>query len=198
MRRAVHLNLAAILIALVQFLYPSSGHAQEMSSDLGLQTFDGNWWAKANLDERVGFLYALDDCLTYDAVPHLRFDDTWTNYEKRITSYYASPSANTTASVQQVFERFAKKPIAAKRTKQGERYGDEFWRAHNVHARRGFLEGYISCRTRYKNSVKWSKPVSYYLEKLDDIYNVDDRHGENALENVDSVASALEKLQDLR
>ena len=182
----------AALAILLQLLYPSAAYGQTK----GLQHFDGAWWASANSDERVGFLYALDDCLTYDEKPAMWFDDTWANYEKKISAYYASSSADRSASVEKVFERFGKTGAANRTMQQGERYGDEFWRAHSEIARRGFLEGYFSCRIRDKNAPKWSKPLDFYREKLNDLYNADDRNGENAPEYTGSVASALEKLKD--
>jgi hypothetical protein len=192
----LRLVLAVEFIPLILLLHPFHARGQEVGSTSGLQNFDGSWWTSTNSDERIGFLYALDDCLTYDVRPALWFDDTWTNYEQKITGYYASSSANRTTSVQHVLERFGKRPTATESAQGGERYGNEFWRAHSDLARRGFLEGYISCRSHYKNAPKWSKPLNYYLEKLNDMYNADDRHGENAPEYAGSVASALDKLRD--
>ncbi len=48
--------------------------------------------------------------------------------------------------------------------------------------RRGFLEGYMSCRAQYKHSPKWSKPIDHYFDSSTDMYNADDRHGESGLE----------------
>lgn len=158
--------------------------------------FGSTWWGNASPDERIGFLYALDDCLTYDEKPAMLFDDTWANYEKKISAYYASPSADQTASVQQVFKRFGKVQAANGIMRPTERYGDEFWRAHTDGVRRGFLEGYFSCRSG--SGARWTKTLDFYLERLNDLYNVDDRKGENAPEYTGSVASALEKLADHR
>ena len=162
----------------------------------GSQQFGGAWWSTVSHDERLGFLYALDDCLTYDRKPGLWFDDTWINYEKKVSAYYASSSADQTVSVNKVFEHFGKAPAAHGGIRQSERYGDEFWRAHSDTVRRGFLEGYFSCRSG--SASKWPKTLDFYLEHLNDLYNVDDRKGENAPEYTGSVASALEKLGDLR
>jgi len=169
---------------------------QTMHSGVVQQSFDGHWWEKAGSEERIGFLYALDDCLTYDFKPPLRFDDTWINYEQKISHYYASAPANRDATVESVFRGFGKEAEPLKKASVGERYGNEFWRAHSESARRGFIEGYVSCRTGDKHAPKWSRPVEYYLQRLDDMYNGDDRHGEKAPEYTGSVASALEKLRE--
>jgi len=171
------------------------GWSQNAGATNGLRSFDGNWWVRTNSDERLGFLYALDDCLTYDARPVSWFDDTWANYEQQISDYYRTPSHRTT-SVQGVFERFGAKGKPTKHVESGARYGDEFWRSHNDTSRSGFIEGYISCRIIYENAPRWSRPVNYYLGKVNDMYNADDKHGENAAEYEGSVASALEKLRD--
>jgi hypothetical protein len=191
----VRLALSMVAVLLIYILHPYGAFCEEKLPRSTLQSFDGNWWAKAASDERIGFLYALDDCLTYDVRPAWSFDDTWANYEEKITSYYA-PSTNRSATVQRVFESFGKRASTTQVAKRGERYGDEFWRAHNDLSRRGFLEGYISCRIHRANEPQWSKPINYYLEKLNDMYNADDRHGENAPEYTGSVASALDKLRD--
>ena len=159
-------------------------------------SFDGKWWQMAKADEQTGFLYALDDCLTFDRKPPLKFDDTWINYERKISSYYALSPSNRTTSVQHVFERFGGKEKSSKGLESMARYGSEFWRAHSAPARLGFIEGFISCRAKEPNPPKWSKPMDYYLQQLNDLYNVDDRHGEDSPEYAGSVASALEKNSD--
>jgi hypothetical protein len=160
------------------------------------RSLDGRWWQMAKADEQMGFLYALDDCLAFDRKPPLKFDATWINYQRKISSYYALSPSNLPTSVQHVFERFGGKAKSSKGPESMARYGDEFWRAHNELARRGFIEGFISCRAKEPNSPKWSKPMDYYLQQLDDLYNADDRHEEDAPEYTGSVASALEKNSD--
>jgi len=158
------------------------------------QAFDGRWWLSTNSMERLGYLYGLDDCLTYDAKPSLLFNDTWIDYEGRITAFYTAKATNLSLSVFTVYRRFGKSETGL--APKSARYGNEFWRAHSELARRGFLEGYLSCRSRYDKMPRWSKSVGYYLRSLDNMYNVDDRNGEKAPEYAGSVASALEKLKD--
>lgn len=155
--------------------------------------FDGNWWGNTSSGERTGFLYALDDCLTFDRKPALLFDQTWAHYEYELTRYFSSSAANRAKPVIEVFRQFGK-PATSK--DNGERYGGEFWRAHSDTARHGFVEGYFTCRADDSNVLKWSKPIDFYVQVLNDAYNVDDRKGENAVEYGGPIASVLERVKD--
>lgn len=197
-RCSCYLFAAFAFIVLAQILPASSALGQSDHAVQGQQGFDGSWWKKASPDERTGYLYALDDCLTFDAKPALGFDDSWFNYEQKITKYYDASPSNNMASVQSVFGRFGRRGALAREAHSKERYGDEFWRAHSEIARRGFIEGYISCRVQQVNAPKFSQPVTSYVQELDDLYNADDRHGENAAEYTGSIASALEKFTHLQ
>jgi len=186
----------ALAMVFVLFMLPLNCLSQDAVPKDGRPSFDGSWWQTAKADEKTGFLYALDDCLTFDRKPSLRFDDTWIHYEQRISSYYAFSLANRTISVQRVFERFGQSAESPKGSESKARYGDEFWRAHSELARRGFIEGFTSCRAKEPNPPKWSKPTDCYLHLLDDLYNADDLHGENAPEHTGSVANALKNVSD--
>jgi hypothetical protein len=185
-----------LIIALIQPLFACDVKAQGVATHHLHVRFDGYWWAIAEPMEKVGFLFALDDCLTDDAKPRLIFTDTWDNYVRKITDHYTSTPALRVTPVQQVFKRFGAKRTPTNSKALGERSGPEFWRSGPESARRGFLEGYISCRSQLPGSPKWSKPISDYLNQLNDLYNVDDRHGERASEYSGSVVSALVQLQD--
>lgn len=182
---------------LLGLLQAADAKGQSADRPKAVQEFDGRWWAGVSAEERVGFLYALDDCLTYDVKPAVWFDGTWAEYQRKITAFYSAAPGHRTTPVETVFTGLGKIPAKGKTSPAEERYGDEFWRAHPAPARRGFLEGYLSCRARAKSSVHWSKPLAYYLDKLDDVYNADDRHGEDVKEYPGSVASALMKLRDV-
>lgn len=170
--------------------------AQQVSNANIFKTFNGDWWIAATKDEKIGFLYALDDCLTSDASPKLVFSDTWDNYLKLISQSYAEAPSNNVETVEQLFKNFGKKQTAANSAKINDRYGNEFWRAHNDLARIGFIKGYLSCRMQIAHSPKWSNSFDYYLQKMNDLYNADDRNGLDAQEYTKSVASALETLKD--
>jgi hypothetical protein len=194
--RSKFISLTSLSIAIffgMQVFVTSVSLSQEVASTESQRSFDGYWWDRTSADERTGFMYALDECLAFDLTPAIWSDDTFAASAQKITAYYGSASENLSVPVQSVFKKLGatskvKKPVPA------ERYGNEFWRAHNDAARRGFLEGYISCRTEATHVRIWSRPISYYLGKLNDLYNADDRHGEDAPEFSGSVKSALEGL----
>ena len=190
------LFVAIVFVVSIQFPLQPSALGQDDVTVQEQQRFDGNWWKKSDSDERIGFLYALDDCLTFDTKPARGFDDSWINYERKISRFYDASSSQLTTPIQSVFENFGKGGALAQKAHAKGRYGDEFWRSHNEIARKGFIEGYLSCRVHQKNAPKWSQPVAAYVQKLDDLYNADDRHGEDAPEYTGSVASALEKTAD--
>jgi hypothetical protein len=184
-----------VILALSTFsLSSSTAFSQEVNVTLAKQSFDGVWWDGAQNDEKVGFLYALEDCLTSDAKLGLVFDGTWDRSIRQIDEYFRS-SASKTISVQDVFKRQGK-PRGSQPLEP--RYGDEFWRARNDGARRGFVEGYVSCRSSIDHVSRWPRSVDDYLKALDDMYNVDDRFGEKGPEFSGSVAEALQKLSDMK
>jgi hypothetical protein len=184
-----------VFIVCAQIFVPSKGASQELGPAISQRPiFNGHWWGQAASEERTGFLYALDECLAFDAFPTIWSDETFAVSEQKITKYYTSSSLNLSTSVQRVFEGLGKSS-QVKRPVSVERYGDEFWRSHNDVVRRGFLEGYISCRAQEQHARTWSKPIVYYLDKLNDMYNADDRHGEDAPEYTGSILSALEKVE---
>ena len=156
-------------------------------------TFDGTWWLKSSEDERSGFLSGLHDCLTYGPQSKGSFPDVWQNYPKRVTSYYVD--GDKSKSVMSVFEGFAA-PHRRKSRASENPYGDVFWRSHRDAARSGFVEGFINCKSATRSNIHWSKPTSYYLNRLNQLYNADDRLGENAKEYAGSIDSAMEQNAD--
>lgn len=196
LRLPLYFVFAVISIVALEIALQSYALGKDTDAMWEQKEFDGNWWMKADLDERIGFLYALDDCLTFDANPAIGFDDSWINYEKKISGYYDASSSRLSISIQSVFEDLGKRGPLVQVARSRERYGDEFWRANDEITRRGFVEGYLSCRTHQKGALKWSRSVAVYVQNLDDIYNADDRHGEDAPEYAGSIASALENIAD--
>ena len=155
--------------------------------------YDGNWWLAASADERLGFLYALDECLSYDAKPKLVFRDTWQHVDERLGAYFGV-GEHRSILVQAAFLQFGQKASSSPSMADGERYGDEFWRSHDDGTRIGYIEGFISCQHTVNPARRWTKPVSFYVGELNRLYNADDRLGEDAPEYDGSVASAMNKL----
>lgn len=153
--------------------------------------FDGNWWQQAEEGERTGFLYGLEDCYAIDNAQKMIFEDSWAEYRKRISSYYDTPAKRTTP-VAQVFRQLGRKQSSEEHAGMAaeQRYGSEFWRGNNDSARRGFLEAYISCPPHPKRQLSLTK-VDFYVQRLDDMYNAGDKHGEDAPSFAGPVADAL-------
>ena len=154
--------------------------------------FDGNWWQKADESERSGFLYGLEDCYAIDATPKMIFDDTWVNYRKSISAFYDLPTKRT-EPVAQVFKQLGRKQSSEEHAgmSQEQRYGSEFWRGSSDAARRGFLEAYITCPPHPKHKLSLSK-LALYVQRLNEMYNADDKRGEDAPAFAGPVADALE------
>jgi hypothetical protein len=156
------------------------------------RSFDGKWWALTKSDERRGFLAGYLDCYVDDQKHALAFDKSWAEYETAITHLYA---AGTTKPVPAVLVSFGK-PNRKALARPHEDFGDEWWRQDSHSARIGFVEGYIACRQTEERGPRWSRPTAFYVDKLNDMYNADDRHGLDAPEYSGSIASALLKLAD--
>ena len=156
--------------------------------------YDGNWWLAASAAERLGFLYALDDCFSYDTQPKLVFRDTWQHDDERLSAYFGE-GEHRSILVQAAFLQFGQKASSSDSEADGERYGDEFWRSHDDGTRTGYIEGFISCQHTVKPARRWMKPVSFYVGELNRLYNADDHLGEDAPEYDGSVASAMNKLE---
>lgn len=169
--------------------------AKDIANEEGEVKLDGTVWTRAALDERVGILYAMDDCLTFDASPQLLFDGKWADYERKVSSAYQSGKVPQSTLVVDVFRKFGKNVGHDSLPKNSERYGDEFWRSHNDPARRGFIEGFISCEKSLGREVLFGASIQTYVQRLNDLYNADDRNGETAPEYAGSASSAIEQVR---
>ena len=157
--------------------------------------FDGRWWQHADESERTGFLYGLEDCYAIDATPKMIFEETWAHYRRSISTFYETPG-KLAQPVAQVFRQLGRKQGSEEHAgmAQEQRYGSEFWRGSSDLARRGFLEAYITCppHPKRKLSLGW---LDHYVQRLNDMYNVGDKRGEDAPAFAGPVADALELVQ---
>jgi len=79
---------------------------------------------------------------------------------------------------------------------ENDRVGSEYWHRASPLERVTYLEGYLSCRKAIGGGARWSRPIHYYVNKLNDMYNVDDQFGENAPEYDGSAINAMDPLAD--
>ena len=85
-------------------LSPCNAQAHSTTTNAS-PVYDGNWWLAASADERLGFLYALDDCLSSDAEPKLIFRDTWQHSDERLSAYFRE-GEHRSILVQAAFRQF--------------------------------------------------------------------------------------------
>ncbi len=157
--------------------------------------FDGCWWQHSEEAERTGFLFGLEDCYAFDAAPKLIFEDSWDNYRKGISASYEKPN-QLNVPVAQVFKPLGRKQSGEEHAgmAQEQRYGIEFWRGNNDLARRGFLEAYITCPLHPARGLRLNK-LDQYVQRLNALYNVGDKRGEDSPEFAGPVADALGLIQ---
>lgn len=154
--------------------------------------FDGHWWQRADEAERTGFLYGLEDCYAIDGTPKMIFEDNWASYRKSIDSVYEA-HGKLAEPVAQVFRQLGRTQSGEEREgmSQEQRYGSEFWRGSTNLTRRGFLEAYITCPPHPKRRLSLTR-LDHYITRLNDMYNVGDKRGEEAPAFAGPVADALE------
>ncbi|HEX7641292.1 MAG TPA: hypothetical protein VF472_03675 [Burkholderiaceae bacterium] len=154
--------------------------------------YDGHWWQQGDEGERTGFLYGLEDCYAIDGTPKMIFEDNWAAYRKNIDGVYATPS-RLGEPVAQVFRQLGRKQNEEEHAgmAQEQRYGSEFWRGSSEPARRGFLEAYITCPPHPRRKLSLAR-LDQYVARLNDMYNVGDKRGEDAPAFAGPVADALE------
>lgn len=183
------------LILLCVFLSsPAAAQGAAPSNTAG--QLNGIWWAGAGTDERIGALYALEDCLSYDATPRARFEGDWKDYDKKISQGYTSGKVARKVPVVQVFRQFAAKDKAADASSGDERYGNEFWKAQSANGRKGFVQGYIACKGSLDAGQAYGGAVTQYVDKLDAMYNAGAGKGDKAADYTGSVASAIDRARD--
>jgi hypothetical protein len=164
----------------------------ESTASGSTRDFDGNWWKATSSDQRQGFLAGYTDCIVDDMGEELVFDKSWRTCEEEITSYYTSGDLRRPLS--QSIRSLAKP--GQMRGEKHEGFGNEWWRVDSQESRRGFVEGFLVCHADGPTKLKWTRSTQFYVEQLDNLYNVDDRNGENGPEYTGSISSAMQQLAD--
>jgi hypothetical protein len=163
--------------------------------------FDGHWWSRAEPEERSGFLNGAGDCLI--SVAH----KTWVSRSiewaiPKITEYYRANAASSGVPVVEVWRAVLSSVPPETPRKGGEvftnphgYYDGEYWRESSESQKVGFLEGYLWClRTQVEApSETYSRPVSYYIKKIDAYVN--DFKAHPGIFN-QSIASTLSHFRD--
>ena len=188
--------------ALVMFLtlasqcYPEPSCAAAPAAQIA--TFSARWWFAANSRQRMALLLGVDDCYSVFAKPPRVLDSyldrTDSDIFRRITAFYnASPSNLSVSAMEALHHNYTPHHDEGY---ENDRVGSEYWLRASPLERVTYLEGYLSCRKDIGGGARWSRPVQYYVNKLNDMYNVDDRFGENAPEYDGPVIDAMKSLVD--
>lgn len=165
------------------------------------QRFDGKWWSKSSSEEQSGFINGAADCMTWSARKK-GFNATPEQLVKKITAFYKKRPQSANLPVIEVWQKVVASDVSRKSSiAQGQTwtnahwYLDGFWwRGAAEDERLGFLEGYLWCMRTYvpKSSQKYSKPVQFYLEKVDAFV----RANGSSKANREPVALILRRYQD--
>lgn len=176
-----------------------SGQSPQESGRTG-KAFDGNWWLATDSDERSGFLNGAADCLVWAA--HAKgFSATPEQLDKKITHYYAAHPADRKKLVTDVWRELETKSLPASVTPGAENWTNPHWyldglwwsqgaKQENV----GYVEGYLWCWRTYLQtpSDTYSRPVSYYVEKISEYIRA------SAGADDEAVATILSRFGDQR
>jgi len=187
--------LRTFVLFLIVIVSAYSEDARTAELDPKVRIFNGYWWEKIDVNEKIGFLYALYDCYSPRASIPTLFQDSYVSMEKSITDYYAS--ANRAISIENAIKRIKsqskKAPVGERDAKFGG-FDREYWAPIGDSERRGYVESYIACRSHYANSPKWSQPVDYYVKSIGEMYNIEEVDGRRTFN--DTIVNALNLLKD--
>jgi hypothetical protein len=165
-------RLAAVILILL------GGWVSEGSS--GVTAHDGVWWRGVGHYRHLGFMEGYLDCNGYVNPGPARFVEASPfepyTYEKMIGAYYDGHPKELRKPAAEVFLMLAPAPdrtVIAKKS-LGTIDGED-WRQGGPSYRLGFIEGYFEClKTCGKSVAQFSKPESYYVEKISNWYGVKD------------------------
>jgi hypothetical protein len=162
------------------------------------KSYDGKWWSAADPGERSGFLNGAADCLT--SVAHEKWVSRSIEWAvPKITDYYKTHTADNGVPVVDAWRKVLSEAPPETPRKGGEvhanphgYYDGQYWREGSDLERRGFLQGYLWClRTRVQSpSETYSRPVSYYVERISDYV------GKHPKSDNEAIATILSRFRD--
>ncbi len=197
------LSIAVITLVVGGWLLPvqAKDNSSQQQAEKRKNAYDGEWWSLADPEERSGFLNGSADCLTW--VAHKK----WVSHSiewavPKITEYYKANAASSGVPVVEAWRAVLSSAPPETPRKGGEvftnphgYYDGEYWRESSESQKVGFLEGYLWClRTQVEApSETYSRPVSYYVKKIDAYVN--DFKSHPGVFN-QSIASILTRFRD--
>ena len=160
--------------------------------------YDGNWWLRAEGDERSGFIQGAADCLTWTAHEE-GFSATPEELGDKITHYYKAHPQNLSVGVVEVWENVRPKEGLSGSAPNAETWTSPHWYLNGLWWRQGsrlenvgFVEGYLWCvTTRLKSPAQaYSRPIAYYADHISTYIRANPKADDQA------VATILERFRD--
>ncbi len=134
--------------------------------------YDGNWWRSTDHDQHIGFLVGYIDCYAYERKGPLLFEESWYQYENRITKFFQDHPAESGKSVVQALETVA--PQKGKIATEKHLFFDgEYWRQSVPTQRLGYVQGFFQCyRNTATRKTSFSKPDEWYVSQISKWFGV--------------------------
>jgi len=193
MRARVNLGLCALAVVVCLGAQPP---AVRVSGQLG-HVYDGQWWGTIQTQEKQGFVVGHEDCFVWEG----KRTRTKSLAEKELVAAldaFYRKRGNSRLSVPAAIKAIAgvapwpdhPKPINT----GGEVWSEPhwyldgtWWRGGSEVEHRGYVEGYLACKTDL-TSQTFSKPAQAYAKDIDDFY------ARRARNESDKVGAVLMKL----
>lgn len=154
--------------------------------------YDGAWWAKAEQEERLGFLEGYSDCLEWDA--HAKLPRAIDHLEDSITVYYKTHPDERNIAVITVWQKVSTQgPPAEPGPPGGEVWTNphgfldgQWWRETSEERNLGFVEGYLLCTSTCVNQPleTYSRPASYYVDEISKYVSLHPKADSMAVANI--------------
>jgi hypothetical protein len=120
-------DMRSILCAIALTFTTIAGSQTLKSASASQQSFAGQWWAKANVEERSGFLNGAADCLTWTA-QRTGFNATPEQLMDKITEFYKLHPESFDQSVIDVWQGISDQPKPRQAAgDHGERWSNPHW-----------------------------------------------------------------------
>lgn len=192
---------AAVVLGLLAVGGRASAQAQP-TQNTARANYDTAWWSTIEPREKFGFIKGVEECQILNAhttVGIIAIEEVEVAAMDKYAEVY-NPRQYPNYSMSKAWEDMTSTDRQPTRKELNhyldDRNGYERWADFSEPGyHRGIVEGHIACRERH-GPLRWSKPVEYYLDKLDRYYNLDLKHGPD--QGQYSLSSQLTKLADPR
>jgi hypothetical protein len=170
--------------------------------------YDGKWWLSVDPKQRQGFADGYISCFGFDVRNKIKFEYTGQMYAPRVTGYLLSHPSEQGRTVEELLwtvtpyappaRRNAGSSSGAPTQSKYGIYDGEFWREISGLSRIGFVQGFLSCYSKYGRAANgtFTKPVAEYVDAISRWYEVDDEGGINLKKLSAKIPEVLFKFRD--